>query len=94
MQPLSILVEFLGTFLFLSVIITTGNPWLIGGSLAVLAYFAGSISGANFNPAVTIMLLYNRSIAMDNAVAYILAQIAAGLLALAVHTRLKKQGIL
>jgi glycerol uptake facilitator-like aquaporin len=88
MNLLAILVEFLGTFIFLSVIVATGNPWAIGGTLAVLALLGGSISGGHFNPAVTVMTLYNRGIAMDNAVLYIVAQIAAGLLAVITYRRL------
>lgn len=94
MNFLAVLVEFLGTFIFLSVIVATGNPWAIGATLAVLAFLGGAISGGHFNPAVTIMTLYNRGIANDNAVAYILAQVAAGILAVTVYNNLKKNGVL
>jgi len=94
MNFLAILVEFLGTFIFLSVIVATGNPWAIGATLAVLAFLGGAISGGHFNPAVTIMTLYNRGIANDNAAAYIVAQVAAGILAVTVYNQLKKRGVL
>lgn len=87
MNPLAILVEFLGTFIFLSVIIGTGNPWAIGATLAVLVSLA-AVSGGHFNPAVTLMMLYNHRIPADNAFAYILVQVAAGLLAATVYVRL------
>jgi glycerol uptake facilitator-like aquaporin len=90
MNLLAVLVEFLGTFIFLSVIVATGNAWAIGGTLAVLCLLGGSISGGHFNPAVTVMTLYNRGIAMDNAVLYIIAQIAAGLLAVTVYRAIPK----
>jgi len=93
MNFLAVLVEFLGTFIFLSVIVATGNPWAIGATLAVLAFLGGAISGGHFNPAVTIMTLYNRGIAADNAGAYIVAQIAAGVLAVTVYNQLKKKGV-
>jgi aquaporin Z len=93
MNALAILVEFLGTFIFLSVIVATGNPWAIGATLAVLAYLAGAVSGGHFNPAVTIMTLYNRGIAGDNAVAYIVAQVAAGILAVMVYKKMRARGI-
>lgn len=93
MNPIAILVEFLGTFIFLSVIVATGNAWAIGATLAVLVLLAGSVSGGHFNPAVTVMTLYNRGIAADNAAAYILAQIAAGLLAVTVYNQMKKRGV-
>ena len=90
---LAVLVEFLGTFIFLSVIVATGNPWAIGATLAVLAFLGGAISGGHFNPAVSIMTLYNRGIAPATAGAYIVAQVAAGLLAVVVYNRLKKTGV-
>jgi glycerol uptake facilitator-like aquaporin len=93
MNTIAVLVEFLGTFIFLSVIVATGNAWMIGLTLAILAYFAGSISGGHFNPAVTLMTLYNRGIASDNAAAYIVAQVAAGILAVSVYNQLKKRGV-
>jgi aquaporin Z len=93
MNILAILVEFLGTFIFLSVIVATGNAWAIGATLVVLILLGGAISGGHFNPAVTVMTLYNRGIASDNAVLYIVAQIAAGLLAITVYNQMKKRGV-
>jgi len=82
-------VEFLGTFIFLYVIVATGNPWAIGATLAVLAYLGGAISGGHFNPAVTVMMLYKKSVTTTTAVAYIIAQVLAGLLAVIAYTRVK-----
>ncbi len=92
MNALAVLVEFLGTFIFLSVIVATGNAWAIGLTLAIVAYLGGAISGGHFNPAVTVMTLYNRGIAADNAAAYIVAQVVAGLLAVTVYNRVKMAG--
>jgi glycerol uptake facilitator-like aquaporin len=93
MNTTAVLVEFLGTFIFLSVIVATGNPWAIGATLAVLAFLGGAISGGHFNPAVTIMTLWNRGIAMDSAVAYIVVQVAAGIAAVTTYNYLKKRGV-
>lgn len=90
MHLLAILVEFLGTFIFLSVIVATGNWLAIAATLAGLILLGGSISGGHFNPAVTIMMLYNKSIAADNAAAYVVAQVAAGILATVAYAQLKK----
>ena len=93
MHPLAVIVEFLGTFIFLSVIVATGNPLAIGATLAVLCLLGGAVSGGHFNPAVTIMILYNRGIALDNAAVYIVVQIMAGLLAVTVYNQIKKRGL-
>ena len=94
MNILAIIVEFLGTFILLSVIVATGSPWMIGLTLAILIYLGASVSGAHFNPATTVMTLVNRGIAGDNAAAYILAQVAAAVAAVTVYNQLKKKRIL
>jgi glycerol uptake facilitator-like aquaporin len=94
MNYLAIVVEFLGSFIFLSVIIAFGNPWLTGATLAVLMYLSQEVSGGHFNPVVTLMNLYNRGIGSDNASAYIVAQATGGLLAASVYTTLKNRGVL
>jgi len=90
MNLLAILVEFLGTFLFMSVILATGNPLAIGAALAILMGLGGAVSGGHFNPAVTLMTLYNRGMPSDNAGAYVVVQVMAALLAVSVYNRLKK----
>ena len=85
------LVEFLGTFIFLSVIVATGNPWAIGAALAILIFLGIDISGGHYNPAVTLMTLYNKDITITAASAYIAAQVAGGLLAITTYNVLKKR---
>jgi glycerol uptake facilitator-like aquaporin len=94
LKPLSILVEFLGTFIFASVIISTGNALAIGATLAVLVFLASSLGAGHYNPAVTAMFLFNRGIAPDNAIGFVVAQIAGALLAAVTYTQLKKGGVL
>ena len=81
------LVEFLGTFFFLYVIIATGNPVAIGSALALAAYLGGKISGGNFNPAVTIMMAAAKKMPTTDVLPYIIAQVAGGLLALQIYKR-------
>ena len=94
MNILAILVELVGTFVFLSVILATGNPLAIATTLGVLIYLGIGVSGGHFNPAVTIMTLFNNGIAFDNASGYVIAQIVAGLVAATVHNYMKQRGIL
>ena len=51
------LVEFLGTLFFLYVILATGNALAIGAALAIAILVGGGISGGNFNPAVSVMMV-------------------------------------
>ena len=69
------LVEFLGTFIFLSVIIVTGNPIAIGLTLTAVIYFGGSVSGGHFNPAVNLLMLLNKKINMTQFIGQTVAQL-------------------
>ena len=84
----AILVEFVGTFLFLYVILATGNFLAIGAALALCILLGGKISGGNFNPAVTVMLVAAKKQNMDTLIPYVVAQVLGGLAALAVYQRI------
>ena len=78
-------VEFLGTFLFLSVILATESPLLIAIALLAVILLGGAISGGYFNPAVSVMMWANGGITMKDMVIYAASQIAGGLAALGVY---------
>ena len=78
------LFEFIGTFFLVMTIGLTGNPLAIGIMLAVLVYMGGHISGAHYNPAVTISIYLKKLISKQVAIKYILVQIAASTFASAV----------
>jgi glycerol uptake facilitator-like aquaporin len=62
------------------------NTLATGAILYVLIAMLGPVSGAHFNPAVTLAFLLRRQIAPPRAVGYIAVQLAAGVLgAFAVH---------
>ena len=75
------LVEFLGTVFFLYVIIATGNALAIGAALAIAIMLGGNISGGNYNPAVTIMMVVAGKQPAKDALPYILCQVAGGVAA-------------
>lgn len=83
------LVEFLGTLFFLFTIISTGNPLAIGASLALAIYLGGKISGGNFNPAVSVMMVVAGKLSKQDLIGYILAQILGGLAAFELYKRFK-----
>ena len=56
-----------------------GNTLATGAILAVLITMFGPISGAHFNPAVTLAFLLRREIDARTAAAYLVVQIAGGL---------------
>ena len=83
------LVEFLGTLFFLYVILVTGNALAIGAALAIAILIGGSISGGNFNPAVTIMMTIAGKQPMNDLVPYVIAQVTGGLVAFELYKRVK-----
>ena len=56
-----------------------GNTIATGAILAVLILIFGPVSGAHFNPAVTLVFLIRREIGARDAAVYVAVQIAAGL---------------
>ena len=91
---LSYATEFLGTFFFLGVILMAtgggaskaalGNvaPLAIGVALVAVICFGGGISGGHFNPAVSVMMYFNKALPMNDLLAYVGAQVAGGMAAL------------
>mgnify|MGYP001336212747 CR=1 FL=1 len=65
---LNYFVELVGTFIFLSVIIITGDPLAIGLTLAGVAWFGSKVSGAHYNPAVNVLMLLNNKTAIVTTV--------------------------
>ena len=57
-----------------------GNTLPTGAILVVLITIFGPISGAHFNPAVTLAFLLRREIALPEAVGFVIAQIIGGIL--------------
>lgn len=78
----SVAAEFIGTFVFLLVILVVGQPIpiVIGLLAAILAF--GNLSGGHFNPAVSTMMLAKGDISIAQYVLYVVAQVLGGLAAL------------
>ncbi len=57
-----------------------GNTIPTGAILVVLILVFGPISGAHFNPAVTLAFLVRREISLGDAVLYVAVQVAGGLI--------------
>jgi len=82
--------EFIGTFfLVLTVALNAGSdntfaPLAIGGMLMVLVFAGGHVSGAHYNPAVTLGVLLRGRIDVQPAAGYVVVQVIAGLIAAAI----------
>ncbi len=85
------LVELIGTFFLVLVVALTGNPLAIGLVLAAMVYMWGHISGAHYNPAVSLAAWMTKHLPGRTLFFYWIAQfiwaLLAGLLALRISDR-------
>ena len=92
------LVEFIGTFFLVLVIgLTSINPGAgviaplaIGAVLMVMIYAGGHLSGAHYNPAVTIAAWIRGKCPSKDVLPYIVSQVLAGIIAATVVIFLKQ----
>jgi aquaporin Z len=73
--------EFIGTFFLVLTIGLTGDPLAIGVMLMAIIYMGGHISGAHYNPAVSIAMIYRGLLTAKEAIKYILSQLAGAFFA-------------
>lgn len=79
------IVEFIGTFFLVLTVGLSGNPIAIGAVLGAMVYMGGYVSGAHFNPAVTLAIWIQKKIETKQAAIYAAVQIVAAIAAAAVY---------
>jgi aquaporin Z len=95
------LAEFIGTFFLVLTIgctvigagATVIAPLAIGAALMVMVFAGGHISGAHYNPAVTLAVLIRGKVKATDAVPYMIAQIAGAALASLVVSKCFRAGV-
>ena len=75
------IIEFLGTFFLVLIIGLTGNPLAIGLGLATLIYMGAHISGAHYNPVVSLAMFINKEISLKEMGFYVSSQLIAAVFA-------------
>ncbi len=85
----ALLVEYVGTVFFLYVVIATGNPLAIGAALALAIYVGGPISGGNYNPAVSILMVLSGKQSPNTLITYVIVQILAALTVMELYKRVR-----
>jgi aquaporin Z len=80
--------EFIGTFflvLTIGMVVIGGKgdfaPIAIGSALMVMIFAGGHISGAHYNPAVTLAVLLRGKISLTEAIGYMVVQISGAVIA-------------
>lgn len=95
------LAEFIGTFFLVLTIgctvvgagATVIAPLAIGAALMVMVFAGGHISGAHYNPAVTVAVLIRGKVKTADVVPYMIAQIAGAALAALVVGKCFRAGV-
>jgi len=73
--------EFIGTFFLVLVVALTGNAAAIGVTLMAMVFAGGHISGAHYNPAVTLAVLIRGKVTSRDAIIYMVVQVIAAIVA-------------
>jgi aquaporin Z len=82
-----LLTEFIGTFflvLTIGLAIASGSdmaPLTIGAALMVMVYMGGHISGAHYNPAISVAAVMRGALPTKSFIPYVLSQLAGATLA-------------
>lgn len=75
-SALPLLAEFLGTFLLVLAILASGaNPWVVGGTLALVILLVANLSGAHVNPAVSLAMFVKGALSTQELVSYAVVQL-------------------
>jgi len=74
--------EFIGTLLFMYMILITNQIWIVALTLIVASYFMDKKRFQYFNPAYTIMNYARKAISFNDAIVYIISQVCGALVAL------------
>ena len=83
MDSVSLLAEFLGTFLLvLSVLASGGNPFVIGGTFTVVLLVISKLSGGHINPAISFTMYVKGALTLKEMLSYSVSQILGGVASL------------
>ncbi len=83
--------EFIGTFFFVFAIVVTGHPIAIAIILMTFVYIGTNISGAHYNPMISLSLMLRGLISWNNLLKYAIAQVLGAISAFFLGSLLKKQ---
>jgi aquaporin Z len=93
------LTEFVGTCFLVAVVGFAGlhaaafAPLVVGLALAVLVYMGDHVSGANYNPAVSLAMVVRGKLSFLDFLPYLIAQLGGGLAGAAIVLGLTNQTV-
>ena len=84
------LVEFLGSLVFIYIVLATNNPLAIGATLCLVMLLTSQISGGHINPTISIVMTAAGKLPTNDLIPYIASQTFGGLIALELYKRVNK----
>jgi glycerol uptake facilitator-like aquaporin len=81
--------EYLGTCLLIGSIAFTTNPLFVVAAFAIAIGLGKNVSGAHFNPAVTVWSLLSGKVTQSRAIMHTVAQLAAAVTIWILHSMIK-----
>jgi glycerol uptake facilitator-like aquaporin len=75
------LMELIGTFFLTMAIAFTADPTVIGLMLLAMVYIGANISGAHYNPVLTLAAMVRNKMDLNDGVIYMIAQLAGAVIA-------------
>jgi aquaporin Z len=85
--------EYIGTMFLMLIILTAGDPLAIGAVLMAMIFAGAHISGAHYNPAVTLAIVLRGRMGIPEAIGYVMVQIAGALTAVLLNTLLTNDAV-
>jgi glycerol uptake facilitator-like aquaporin len=79
------LTELIGTFFLVLSVGMTNNPFAVGTMLMVMIYMGAHVSGAHYNPSVTLAMYLRKKILPKDTVMYILFQFIGAIFAALIY---------
>lgn len=83
------LIEFIGSILFIYVVLITNNPLAIGATLTLILLLVSKFSSGHLNPAITIAGAVSGQFPIRDVLPYCLSQILGGLVAVQLFRNVK-----
>ncbi len=88
------IIEAIGTFFLVFTVALSGDPLAIGAILVAMVYMGAYISGAHYNPAVTLGVMLQGEMKPVEAVRYMTAQTVGAVLAAGLFYAMAKQAFI
>ena len=90
MNFINYLYEFIGSILFIFVVLSTNNPLIIGLTFSLIMLILKNLSGGYINPIISVTMAVSGKLPIDDVFPYCVVQILGGLFAYEIYKRIPK----